>query len=66
MTTPTGTPTTTGSTTGTPSTVFGGAGTTLGPTGTTATGFNDQSNAAGLFTKNINFFFTFAIMSLWI
>ncbi|KAB2048063.1 hypothetical protein ES319_A13G088600v1 [Gossypium barbadense] len=70
MTTPTGTttgtPTTTGSSTGTPSTVFGGAGTTLGPTGTTATGFNDQSNAVGLFLKNINFFFTFAIMILCI
>ncbi|KAK8522844.1 hypothetical protein V6N12_056539 [Hibiscus sabdariffa] len=60
-TTPTGT-TIGGSTTGTtPTTVFGGAGTALGPTG-----INDPSNAVGLFTNN-NLFFTFvAVTTLWV
>ncbi|KAE8683024.1 PLASMODESMATA CALLOSE-BINDING PROTEIN 4 [Hibiscus syriacus] len=63
-TTPTGT--TTGSTTTgtipgtTPTTVFGGAGTTLGPT----TGTNDlPSNAVGVFTNN-NLIFAFVVLTI--
>ncbi|KAE8712733.1 Zinc transporter 6 [Hibiscus syriacus] len=46
-----------------PTTVFGGAGTTLGPTGTTC--INDPGSAVGLFTNNL--FCTFvATITLWI
>ncbi|XP_038997788.1 PLASMODESMATA CALLOSE-BINDING PROTEIN 3-like [Hibiscus syriacus] len=66
-TTPNGTTTTgstiTGSTTRIPTTVFGGAGTTLGLKGTTS--INDPSSVVGLFTNNL--FCTFvATITLWI